>query len=180
MLPERAVSQTRDASVLAALHALEQHVAALRLHVSRVQLESRSDRPQLNRLAKDVQMWLEGGMLKGARLQADNPPRLPSSDTPTGKSSTLDEVAGKVRANGLTSGELIGATTLKKAQIHAEVLELRRALETVTAVTGMMALGRQEVSDLLHRNHSNVNSFWTFAVHSPLSYSPFSLFKLLV
>ena len=70
VLSDRDVSQTGDASVLAALHALEQHVAALRLHVSRVQLESRSDRPQLNRLAKDVQMWLEGGMLKGARLQA--------------------------------------------------------------------------------------------------------------
>ena len=97
--------------------------------MSRVQLESRSDRLQLSWLAKDVQMCLEGGVLKGARLQASDPPRLPASDTPTGKLSTLDEVAGKVRADGLTSGELIGAATLKEAQIHAKLLELRRALE---------------------------------------------------
>ncbi|CAL8465468.1 g5004 [Coccomyxa elongata] len=145
VLPERAVSQSRDASVLAALHALEQSMAALHQHVSRVQLESRSDRLQLNRLAKDVQMWLEGGVLKGVRLQASDSPRLPASDAPTGKLSTLDEVDGKLRTDSLTSGELIGAATLKEAQIHAELLELRRALETVTAVTGMMALGRREM-----------------------------------
>ena len=145
-LPERSVSQSRDASVLAALYAVEQRVAALHQHVSRVQLEGRSDRQQLTRLARDVQACLEGGAVRAARLPASDLPRLPASNTPTGELSTLDKVASAVR---LTSGDLVEAATLNEAHIQAELSQLRRALETVTAVTGMMALGRQEVSSLL-------------------------------
>ena len=148
-LPERAVSQSRDASVLAALYAVEQRVAALHQHVSRVQLEGRSDRQQLTRLARDVQACLEGGAVRAARLPASDLPRLPASNTPTGELSTLDKVASKISAVRLTSGDLIEAATLNEAHIQAELSQLRRALETVTAVTGMMALGRQEVSSLL-------------------------------
>ncbi|BDA50024.1 hypothetical protein COCOBI_15-1520 [Coccomyxa sp. Obi] len=143
-VPVQAVAPTRVASVLAALHALEQSLAALHQHVNRVQLESRSDRLQLSRLAKDVQTCLKGGMEKSAKMPASDLPHLPASDTPTGELSTLDNINSKIRVDGPASGDLIWAATLKEAQIHAELSELRRALETVTAVIGMMALGRQE------------------------------------
>ena len=139
--PFAAATANRDLGLLTALHAIEQSVNSLQQHVARLQAEGRVSRLQLNRLSKEVQKSLDSNASLAASMAAQR-----GSDKVLSKQHGLEGSETKENHTADSHGDLIKTATLKEAEIHAEMLDLRRALETLTGVIAALALGKHPVS----------------------------------
>ncbi len=137
-MPRRSIAaENRDLSLLKALHAMEQNVASLQQHLARVQSEGKVGRLQLNRVARDVQRCLDTNARLAAQLTAQGSSR---ADMAIAKGVDMDSSKAKENHDTNLRKDLIKSASFKEAEHDSELLDLRRALESLTGVIAAMAL----------------------------------------